>query len=130
MASQKKALVGVPALRLVLGGAPATWHFLGDKPGMYHPTIPVPLDAVGVTAETAQAWHDHEGVPVELVQITETEAAAARALFPQAVEEAALAAAHARLVTGAETLTEEQRIAQQLDAIRDLDNPTTPTDPS
>jgi hypothetical protein len=38
----------VKAARLVLGGAPESWHAVVGLPGHFHPTIPVPLDQPGI----------------------------------------------------------------------------------
>lgn len=79
-----KAKGAVPALRLTLGGAPNVFHTLGEYPGLWHPTIAVPVDVVDGDETWAQARHDEAGCPVELVYLTEAEAAAGREAFAKA----------------------------------------------
>jgi hypothetical protein len=38
----------VKAARLVLGGAPESWHTVVGLPGHFHPTLPTPLDQPGL----------------------------------------------------------------------------------
>jgi hypothetical protein len=47
----------VKAARLVLGGAPETWHAVVGLPGHFHPTIAVPLGHAGlITSEILDAF--------------------------------------------------------------------------
>jgi hypothetical protein len=93
------------ALRLTLGGAPNTWHTLGEHPGLYHPTIPTLLRLVGRDEEWAQALHDDEGCPVEVVSVAAKDAPAAEDAFLEACGERDSAAvrAMARPASGAES---------------------------
>lgn len=110
MAPTKKS---VPALKLNLGGAPASWHSVADLPGFYHPDIPT---CVGETGEcpldVAKAAAEHEGAPVELVMLTEKDAENARA----AQREQLLDARNALHRDGTEGLTRQQ-IDNELDAL-------------
>lgn len=112
MAKQKGA---VPALRLNLGGAPNVWHAVADLPGLWHPTIAVPVDAVEGSEEWASPLHDDAGCPLELVHISEDEATTGREAFAKATGQS-LDALLARLHKDIPVLPggfEEQRIAAE-----------------
>ena len=111
----KPATVG-NALRLSLGGAPSTWHVVGDISGMFHPDIPTPLSLLGVDAETAQAWHDEQGMPLELVTISEKDAEANAIECRVQMGETRDAIAASLRERGIASEEERERIAAQVDA--------------
>lgn len=75
----------VPALRFTLGGAPPTFHTVGELPGLWHPTIAVPVDVLGLDEEWAQKVSNEKGVPLELVLIPEDAADAGREAYGHAM---------------------------------------------
>lgn len=77
----------VPALRLTLGGAPSTWHSVGEHPGLWHPAIAVPIDCVEGDEEWAEPLNKAKGIPLELVYISEDEAVENRKEFAKATGE-------------------------------------------
>jgi len=86
----QKKLMG---LVLTLGGAPNTWHSVNGFDGLYHPSIPVLLDDVGVHEEQAQAAHANEGCPLALVEVKDE--AASREALQQALLDSARGAVSA-----------------------------------
>lgn len=74
----------VPALRLTLGGAPPVWHSVGEHPGLYHPVVALPIDAVDGDDEWASRLHDDAGCPLEVVMLDDDEAEAAREAYAAA----------------------------------------------
>jgi len=76
-----------PALRLSLGGAPATWHTVGEYPGLWHPHIPVPVSVLDGDEAWAQARHDDPGCHLELVYLSDKEAEAGAEAYADAVKE-------------------------------------------
>jgi hypothetical protein len=91
-------------LRLTLGGAPNTWHTLGEHPGLYHPQIPTLLRLVGRDEEWASSLHDDDGCPVSLVDVAAKDASRFEEAFLEACGERDSAAvrATARPASGAE----------------------------
>ncbi len=77
----------IPALRLTLGGAPNVWHHVADYPGLWHPTIAVPVDCVDGDEEWAKPLDKAKGCPLELVYITADEADENRKSFAKATGE-------------------------------------------
>lgn len=71
----------VAALRLTLGGAPHTPHFVWGLPGYYFTDTPTPVGGEGECPVEAAEWaHKQAGCAVELVYISPDEAAEAREL--------------------------------------------------
>jgi hypothetical protein len=69
----------VPALRLTLGGAPSTPHWVMGLPGYYFTDHPTPVGGDGeCPLEAAEQAHKQPGCALELVHISPEEAAAAR----------------------------------------------------
>jgi hypothetical protein len=82
----------VPALKLTLGGAPATWHSVDGLLGFYHPDIPTPLGGPGeCPLDVAEAAAANDNAPVELVYISEAEAEKSRGVLGEQVTDAARA---------------------------------------
>lgn len=116
MSTQKGA---VPALRLSMPAVPPTWHFLGGIPGLYHCDFAVPLETLGVDEAQAKKWSRAKNVPLELVQVTQSEADDATAAYREATGEAAQATALA--AAGVETAAERSRVSEQIDALKGKD---------
>lgn len=69
----------VSALKLNLGGAPATPHVIPGLPGFYHPEKPTPVGERGeCSLDRAKEAAKDEGCHVELVSITANQAAKLR----------------------------------------------------
>jgi hypothetical protein len=66
---------------------PNVWHTVGEYPGLWHPTIAVPVDVVDGDEAWAKARNDDPGCPLELVKIDDAEADAGREAFAKATGE-------------------------------------------
>jgi hypothetical protein len=76
-------------LRLTLGGAPATPHVVAGAPGLYRPDVATPVGDDGeLSLEDAKRFADDPALPLELVEITDEEAASARATLAGDLEAA------------------------------------------
>ena len=104
--------MGVPGLRLNLGGAPETPHVIDGVPGLYWPTHHTPLDVIGIDAERAKQLHDDLGVPLEYGEIPdEATAQVARDRYAAELDASAKAGADASAPVGGEA---DVRAAQVL----------------
>ncbi len=117
-------------LRLTLPGAPDTPHVVPGIPGLYRPGTPTPVGGDGdpVNTERATELDADAGVPLELVDMTEMEAEAAREELAGHVDESRAALAYARRharQTGT-TPEEAERITDESAAITNA--PTTEED--
>ena len=91
------------ALRLNLPGAPEEWHFIPGVPGLYHPTIPTPIDSVGLDQDAAKKLHDNKAYYLEWSDATDAEIKAAAKTLEDASQEALSGAkGAARQATGEE----------------------------
>lgn len=84
------------ALRLTLGGAPATWHVVAGLPGAYHPDRLTPAGGGQGWPAVAQARAagTDPGCPVELVAVTAADARAELAAIGSGEPPAELSARH------------------------------------
>lgn len=56
-------------LRLTLGGAPASPHFVAGVPGLYRPDIPTPVGHEGeMSIEEAEGYANDPAIPLELIE--------------------------------------------------------------
>jgi len=90
----KKKSATVTALRLSqrldadgVMTTPNVWHTVGEYPGLWHPTIAVPVDVVDGDDAWAKARNDDPECPLDLVQIDDAEADAGREAFAKATGE-------------------------------------------
>lgn len=85
----------VKALRLTLGGAPNEWHVIAGI-GFVHPEIPSPVGGDGEVSVEAATKVARGNTRVELVEITEADATAARKQRTAASNESRAAVRDAR----------------------------------
>lgn len=93
------AKTGAPSkgLRLTLGGAPATPHFIDGVPGLYCPHRATPVGGDGeLTLQEAECLHGDPTIPLELIDIPAGELDAAREAVADALREAQTGVAQAR----------------------------------
>ena len=114
--------MGVPGLRLNLGGAPETPHVVDGLPGLYWPTHPTPLDVIdGIDPARAQELHADPGVPLAFEEIADDATADAhRQKFRDELENARLAGGDAPRPAGGEVdvrMAQVQAIAPQPEPI-------------
>lgn len=111
------------ALRLNLPGAPLTWHYLPGVPGIFHPSIPTPLERLGMELDQAKAYSDDESLHVELVDISEDDAKTADKSLSEAL---GLTMAGVKEALGQrETAEERDRILANADAAKAVKAETT-----
>jgi hypothetical protein len=103
----------VPALKLTLGGAPFSWHTIGNV-AYVHPSIPSPVGGPGeCTLEQAEALDQDQGAEVELVHVTEKQAEDGRAARELARDEGISAAREARRQGKKATAEEAERVKDE-----------------
>jgi hypothetical protein len=109
------------ALRLTLGGAPLTYHYIQGLSGMFHPEIPTPIESLGLSEEDAKALSDNDSIPLELVDVTETEAKAGSKALAEASDSAFVGIREA--LKHRDTPEEKDRILANADAVKAVINP-------
>lgn len=112
-------------LRLTLGGAPATPHFVLGVPGFFWPGEPTPVggDGDAITLDDARRYSDDETIPLELVEYPELHDKKHRARCDAALQEATGAIVQAR--ENAPEVNEPEQINDQVRAVKaGLDTPS------
>jgi hypothetical protein len=105
----------VPALKLTLGGAPNTPHWVGDLPGFFLPDRPTPVGGEDdrISEEQANEAASRRGTPLELVHISEQEADSNRRFMHEYRE-----AARGAIVSARKSLASDIEASQLSDEAR------------